>query len=456
MGTKQICLTVMSMLLLAALPSALAADIQLSADCSLAEAIMAANDDEAVGGCASGAGLDTILLSANVLLDQELPVVKSELIINGQQLYFVSGDNRYRIFLVGPEGKLTLRNLVLARGKARAGGALCGAANRADRLGGAVCNLGELVILDSQFTRNAAEAGGAIYSQAGAVRISSSSFTDNTADGGGALYLSEGSLGMRDGTFADNVAVTNGGAIFSENASIDIRDSRFRGNQADDDGGALHLNGGEIDISGSVFADNLTTDDGGALRAKDSALDISRSSFHGNQASDAGGALHSSNGSSRIANSTFYENDAASGGALSIADDDSLLKHVTIVYNTASKLGGGILVCCETDEDAGRLFLRHSIVAHNDGGDCSVNVSGALEDSSYNLVGDGSCSGSPVDPQLGELTQPMSGGPAFFPPLPSSPAIDAGDFYLCSQTDQIGAARPQGDSCDIGAIEYAE
>lgn len=454
MGKGKVCLTIVIMLLIAALPKALAADIQLGADCALADAISAANDDEAVAGCASGNGSDTILLGGNVLLDQELPVVKSALTVNGKGLYFVSGDNRYRIFLVGPEGKLTLRNLILARGKSREGGALCGAGDGADRFGGAVCNLGELIVLDSYFTRNTADAGAAVYSQEGVVRINSSRFTHNSAEGdGGALYLVEGSLDMSGGEFQDNAAVISGGAIFSQDASIDISNSEFRDNQADDDGGALYTSGGEIDISGSVFAGNLTADDGGALRVKASSLNISGSTFSGNQATDDGGALHSNEGKSRISNSTFYENSAANGGALSIADDDALLKHITVVHNSAKKNGGGIMVCCETEEGAGHLFLRHSIVAHNEGGDCAVNVSGTLEDSSDNLIEDGSCAGTAVDPLLSGLTQPRTGGPAYYLPPPGSPAIDAGDPFLCSPTDQIGTSRPQGAGCDIGAIE---
>ncbi|MDE2651051.1 MAG: hypothetical protein OXI62_10075 [Chloroflexota bacterium] len=457
MGTSKICLGITIILLLVALPKALAADIQLGAECSLADAITAANDDAAVAGCAAGAGLDTILLSENVLLDQELPVIKSALAIQGNDQFFISGDNRFRIFLVGPEGELTLRNLILARGISRAGGALCGAANGADRFGGAVCNLGALVILDSHFTRNAAAAGGAIFSQAGTLRISNSRFSDNTATGdGGALYLHEGSLGVHGGNFVDNVAVTNGGAIFSQAASIDIRASEFRSNQANDDGGAMQANGGEIDISGSVYDNNRTTDDGGALRVKNSILQVSGSTFSGNQAADNGGALHSNASSSRLNNSTFYANSAAYGGAISIADDDALIKHVTVVYNSASQLGGGIMICCESPEEVGHLFLRHSILAGNDGGDCGVNIHGVLEDSSFNLIGDGSCEGAPVDPQLGELIQPAPSGPAYYPLSPDSPALDAGDFYLCSQSDQIGTARPQGESCDIGAIEVAE
>lgn len=37
--------------------------------------------------------------------------------------------------------------------------------------------------------------------------------------------------------------------------------------------------------------------------------------------------------------------------------------------------------------------------------------------------------------------------------LEGSPAIDAGDESACPDTDQRGAPRPAGDSCDIGANE---
>ncbi len=55
MSTGKVCLTIAIMLLVAALPKALAADIQLGADCALADAITAANDDEVVAGCDIGA-----------------------------------------------------------------------------------------------------------------------------------------------------------------------------------------------------------------------------------------------------------------------------------------------------------------------------------------------------------------------------------------------------------------
>ncbi len=50
---------------------------------------------------------------------------------------------------------------------------------------------------------------------------------------------------------------------------------------------------------------------------------------------------------------------------------------------------------------------------------------------------------------VGDLT----GSPGYFPLLDGSPALDAADPEHCLPTDQLGAARPLGDVCDIGAIE---
>ena len=54
------------------------------------------------------------------------------------------------------------------------------------------------------------------------------------------------------------------------------------------------------------------------------------------------------------------------------------------------------------------------------------------------------------DPMLGELI----GSPGFHPLEAGSPAIDAGDPRYCRGTDQVGASRPRGAGCDIGAVEF--
>jgi len=80
---------------------------------------------------------------------------------------------------------------------------------------------------------------------------------------------------------------------------------------------------------------------------------------------------------------------------------------------------------------------------------------GKLKQNINNLIEDGSCS-PPLqgDPRLGKLVVPTDGSPSYYPLLAGSRAIDAADDAYCSETDQIGTARPQGAACDIGAYEY--
>ena len=58
------------------------------------------------------------------------------------------------------------------------------------------------------------------------------------------------------------------------------------------------------------------------------------------------------------------------------------------------------------------------------------------------------------DAVLDELVEPEDGSPAYFPPAPDSPAIDAVDCDESAPADQIGTPRPQGALCDLGAIEH--
>ena len=453
-GTLALALAMAGLFFLAQV--ALGADIQVDQDCALADAITAANTDESVGGCAAGDGADIITLGMNALLTDELPLIKSAVTINGIGKRFISGDNRYRIFVVGAEGSLTLRNLTLARGYAREESAVCGTEVGSTRFGGAVCNLGELVVLDSRFTRNEAERGGAVYS-AGDARVKGGNFSDNTSAGdGGAIYLQGGSISLTASSLHDNESGGGGGALFNAGGSLTISDSLVFDNEAQDDGGAIRAEGGGVEIQASTFNRNVSADDGGALRMKNASLRVNASTFGENAAGDLGGAIHSVLGMTRVVNSAFHGNRASGGGAISSADEDALLKHVTIALNSAGSVGGGLLAHGESEDELGRMFLQHSILADNDGGDCHVGAHGQIVDNSYTLVGDGACEAARAgDAGLGELAHPVDGGPAYFPLLADSAAIDAGDPFLCLAVDQIGTARPQGDGCDLGAIEYA-
>lgn len=230
---------------------------------------------------------------------------------------------------------------------------------------------------------------------------------------GGAVVNKRGRLTLARSVFHDNSADLGGG-VYNEGL-LTITNSVFRGNAAGY-GGAILSSGGEISIIGSVFHDNAADARGGGVY------------------NDRFGALV-------IINSVFRGNAAEYGGGL-YADGAAALTHVTLADNAAAQ-GGGIYAA-----DTAEVRLINSII----GGDCF----GALNESIGNFIADGSCSAEySGDPMLGEFVQSEDGLSAYYPLLEGSPAIDAADDDYCAETDQIGAARPQGDGCDIGAVEYA-
>ena len=120
------------------------------------------------------------------------------------------------------------------------------------------------------------------------------------------------------------------------------------------------------------------------------------------------------------------------------------MTHLTIAGNTAFPESASLY-------NRGTLALRNSIIAESiEGADCLTNV--VLSENSGNLIEDGTCSPAlSGDPLLGEA----EGSPAYLPLEASSPAIGAADQAHCADVDQAGTVRPQGEACDIGAIEYA-
>ena len=545
----------MAVLLAAALATPVyAADIVVDEACSLADAIAAANTDEAVGGCPAGDGADVIMLATNVTLWADLPRVTSNITLEGNN-YRISGASAYRIFYVATKGKLAIASLTLRNGTA---GSEAAPDYKLEH-GGAIYTEGELSLQDCMLLENSAGRGGAIYN-AGMLSVTGSSFVDNSATTRGGAIHNAGVLRVNASTFSDNSAEYDGGGI-ANYGDLQVSDSQWSGNSADE-GGAIY-NMGELNISASGFSGNSAYYEGGAIynmeklsvRGSDFSsnkaslggaifnenklnidgsafadnaayiggainnlgeLTASGSSFRGNIAVTAGAINNSaidSLGRALVIGSIFAGNLANGGGALSndgelsvieseisrntalfgagianigtlsisnstlaansakVEDSDEsddetvsmgggifilgqeehvsnvVLTHVTMARNTAD-LGGGINI---DESPYATVVLRNSIVADNSGGDCM----GALSKSAFSIIMDGSCDAEfSGDPMLGDLVEPDDGSPAYFPLLAGSPAIDAAISDYCPETDQIGTARPQGDGCDIGAIEF--
>jgi CSLREA domain-containing protein len=211
-------------------------------DCSLREAIRAANTNSAVDGCTAGSATrrDAIRFSlgkqATIVLASKLPTITdaSALTIDGgrNSRIVVSGDGKVRVFSVSKDAKLTLANLTLADGFA-------------DTFNGGTSTRGI--------------PGGAIANRGGAVKVTHSTFSGNSAviAGGAIANIEGGTLRVIDSTFYAN-ASTFGGAIVNE-ARLEVSYSTFSANYAEFYGAILNANNraATMSISSTVLADNI-------------------------------------------------------------------------------------------------------------------------------------------------------------------------------------------------------
>lgn len=425
--------------------------------CSLREAI-----DDAL----SAATDDTITFSVNgtIRLASTLPIITNDgaLIIDGGNNITISGDSDgdndgdVRILYIHPFAVLTLQNLTLDRGLMISDG------------GGAILNSGMLtlnnVTVSNSVTTAALQGGGAIYNSGGgsALTLIDSTITGNTSTvDGGAIYNIGGSVTITDSVFSANSSTDSGGGVIYNSGPLTITGSTFTSNQAQDSGGAISevTTSGTPSITGSTFFDNQAQSGvGGAIYLSQATMTVSESTFESNDATnDAGGIYVAGSATLNVTNSTFSANTTGSRGGGIFSFNPVTLTNVTISDNSGASGAGGVHMY-------DTLTIKNTIIANNvTGGDCILDSGGSVSGtSSDNLIEDAAnacgltdgVDGNIVgnDPLLGPL-QNNGGTTETHALLSGSPAINTGTNSGCPATDQIGLARPQGGTCDIGAVE---
>jgi CSLREA domain-containing protein len=479
-------------------------ELNSDGDCSLREAIEAANTNASVDMCGSGDVLtDTITFSVDgtIILNNELLVnAGGPLLIDGGDAITLSGGGTTHVLSV-QSSELILQSLAISDGLFGNGGGLyklsgnlaiinCQFLNNITNLGvgGAIYNKeGSLSISDSVFSGNFAQyPGGGIYNL-GSMTISNTIFSENASGGEAGAIDNVGSMTIINSIFSANISAGGGGAI-RNGGSISIHESFFSGNHSDTNGGAIS-NEGSIVIINSTISENSSNGAGGAIDNwiySDGEMIVNNSTISGNTAASAAGGINSK-GNATIMNSAIFGNNSPYGGGIYNKDTIEVttlsIINSTISTNTASLKGGGIY-------NLGLLFLTNNTISDNNspigggvfgkygnvdfvntivanslsGGDCTAD-GGTISDSGHNLDSDGTCGLNPAkgslpntDPMLESLQD--KGGPTLTHALlDGSPAIDAGDNTHCPATDQRGMHRPldgNGDGlfvCDIGAFE---
>ncbi|MBI1312828.1 hypothetical protein GC176_16180 [bacterium] len=373
--------------------------------------------------------------------------------------------------------------------------------NTATDNGGGVA-MGDGRIVQSTIAGNVAGNDSGGVGVTGTAELIDSFVNGNTAmnDAGGVGVDLYGTLNAVNSTIAFNTAVGRAGGVGSQGTTSLVRTS-ISSNTAGTIGGGVAAEAGSLSIIASGVTDNFAVSSGGGIAVQDATMgfaspdvEISFSEISNNQAA-RGAGIDSADATLTISQSTIAENVATMDAAgLRLTSGSATIDNSTIAANTALGLGGGLL------NTGGTLSLTNATIAGNDAGQAggiasigaaSTTVANTIiaantatasdpdvfSDSSFhsagsNLIGLGGygfidginsdragTAGNTLSPQLGPL-QSNGGLTRTMALQPGSPALDAGNDQLASETDQRGATRQLNSQApgsagqvDIGAFE---
>ena len=469
--------------------------------CTLREAVISANIDQAVGGCAAGSGADVIafdpalprpatflLTTAGAGEDASLTGdldVTGVLTVNGDSAaqLVVDGNSIDRVFEVRPGAALMLTASVQSGVANGAGGGgilvdatsaltLTNAAIRANTatIGGGLLVLGSVKAIGSSLSGND---GGGLAIDGGEASLTDVTIAGNTG-GAGLLNRNQASLDFDGGevsgnsgggianegskaTLAHLLIANNGGSGVNNTGpvytSLTMSLSSVTGNHAAQGGGLNNSGVGAVaSVTTTSFTANSATGAGGGIY-NNAALGVSRSLLASNHARTGGGIDHAG-GNLDLVNDTISGNTAADNGGGLYNRSSANMTNVTFYHNTA----GGTDTGAEIFNDTASLALTNTLI--EGGADNCTNSEGVVNSLGHNLETGHSC-GLTAQGDLvntSGLLQPLrdNGGPTWTHALRTdSPAIDAADLGACPKTDQRGVIRPYGSGCDIGAFELA-
>ncbi len=453
-------------------------------NCTLANAILSANTNAGVGGCAAGSpGLDTIELQIDATLSSSagsfyfaqsaLPMITEDLIIEGNGNVIERTPNAIvmRVMTVN-EANVTLRNTTIMGGNDGPGG-------------GIYVRNGGLTLENSNIVDNiiSTQGAGLFLLESDLVMTGSTLSGNEAGDEGGALFFSNsvnGKATISNSTFTDNQAEV-GGAVYIASGTVDILDSVISGNDASEDGGGIHQPSGTLTVERTTLDDNTAPAYGGSISTSGD-LNLSYSTVSNSNAYAGGGLFVGRSGQATISNSTFSGNHAENrGGAISFAGGKDfgqpahVITHSTITDNTTDGDGGGIF-------QFGSIYnpdieLDYSIVSGNSavGDGDEIRGDTYFINSSRNVLSDGGKTTAEAfynftpDPSDLNASSDQSGGIALGNILNTTPAANGGptnthalvsgspaiDFATASGTplDQRGYGRPAGAARDAGAFE---
>ena len=339
-------------------------------ECSLREAIIAANLNAASGAAAgecpagSNTNTDVITLQGGTIyilsragtgedggmigdLDiiDNMAALDVQFVTDDNNIATIDGDDIDRVLHVQMAATVEINNLELTNGLTTG-------------MGGNLLNDKGIVTLnDSTISSGEADQGGGIYVTSegfadGRLILNNTLVTQNEAvlgGLGGGVYALEGKVTMTGGTISLNTAA-EGGGIYAANTILTISDALLQSNAAIlDDGGGIYLADAmtqdNFSLQNSMLETNTAASSGGGLYAvldpMAGTIHIENNTFLGNQALQSSGAIYALR--AHIRGGMFVDNLAvANGGALGIIS--LVITDTLLTGNATGGTGGAMFV----------------------------------------------------------------------------------------------------------------
>lgn len=422
--------------------------------CTLRDAIAAAGNSDII---TFGSSATLITLTSN----HPLVLNQAPLTIDGGGGAVVDGNLATRVFEVASVADITLVGLTIRNGQTIFDGA-------------GIYNQGTLTLTQSTLSGNSAGgSGGGIYNSAGTLTLINSTLSGNVATsnsgGGGGIYNNAiGTLTLTDSTLSGNVTTSNSGGGIYNAGMLTVTLSTLSGNSAKAGGGIY--NQGTFTLTQSALSGNSAPIGGGISNAA-GTLTLTSSMLSGNSATFGGGFYNQgtliltlstvsgnsaggifNTGTLTLINSTVSGNSAFGYVGGGIFNDGTLTLIQSTLSDNSASLGGDIY------NNGGSITLNNTIL--NEGsGNGGVCFGGLPIDQGGNLDSGISCGVSSAQSNatinLGPLQN--NGGPTqTMLPGAGSAAIDAIACTNAPPADQRGVTRPQGATCDSGAVEVKQ
>jgi CSLREA domain-containing protein len=378
-------------------------------DCSLREAIQAANSNTAVDACPAGSSSETdtitfapatdgtpIILvgpaAENANSSGDLDVLGGgNLIIlgNGMDNTIIDGDGIDRVFHICPGGscdnQVTISGITIQNGTVTLSG------------GGGLRNEGGTTTLDASAILTSIAVNGGGIANFATLKLQNGTHIGKPGAGnwayasnGGGIYNYAGTTTIDASSVISNTAANNGGGIWSrvtlnvQNSSL-ISTNVAEGMDDEDGGGGIYNFAGTTTVDSSDIISNTARRGGGLYTQLDSTTMVNGSLVSGNTAISGGGI--NNNGTTTVDSSTVTDNTAnqygggiynndllqvqngsviggagvpntanRGGGILNDSSGTTTLSASTVSYNTANSSGGGIYNYDTLDIQAGSLI----------------------------------------------------------------------------------------------------